>query len=288
MALLNSLVNGEVVSEISITDRGLNYGDGLFETILLVNQQVIFWEQHYQRLLTGCDVLAIQCPAESYLKENINKLVQLTADVTPAIIKIIVTRGNSERGYYCTENTAPNVIISLSTYPGYLMDYWNSGINVKSCNTPLSSQPRLAGIKHLNRLEQVIARQEWQDEYQEGIMSDMVGNIIEGVMSNIFIVKQGGVTTPLVDNAGVNGVMRNIILKLCEAHGIMAIKDKISYQALKEADEVFFTNSIIGIWPVREIDWQFDSQTCLPGPVTKKIMQILTEEHSIDYATFGL
>ena len=77
-------------------------------------------------------------------------------------------------------------------------------------------------------------------------------------------------------------------MKLCEAHGIMAIKDKISYQALKEADEVFFTNSIIGIWPVREIDWQFDSQTCLPGPVTKKIMQILTEEHSIDYATFGL
>ncbi len=284
MAVLNSIVNGEVSNGISIQDRGFNYGDGLFETIALVNQQPVFWNEHYQRLLKGCKVLGIDCPAEQKLKEDVKKLMHLSQDINTAIVKIMVTRGNSERGYQYSDNLVSNVVVSLFTPPSYPSSYWNKGVNIKLCETQLASQKQLAGIKHLNRLEQVLARNEWQDEYQEGLMADAAGNIIEAVMSNIFIVKNNVVQTPLIINAGVNGIMRNIVLKLCEANGIMAIEDKISLEQVLAADEVFLTNSIIGIWPVKQIS----SQAYNSGLITKNIMQFLIEDYSVDYATFSV
>lgn len=284
MALLNSIVNGEVTSEISIQDRGLHYGDGLFETIAFVNNQLVFWNEHYQRLLTGCKILDIQCPTEQSLKKGIEKLRHLNPDVKSAVIKIIVTRGDSERGYRSPEELESNVVILLSTYPDYPAACWNEGVKVKKCETVLSSQQQLAGLKHLNRLEQVLARQEWADEYQEGLMSDLKGDIIEGVMSNVFIVEKGTVRTPLIKHAGVKGIMRNIVLKLCEAHGIMVVEDEISFEQVLAADEVFLTNSIIGIWPVKQIT----KQTYMTGLITKNIMKLLIEKYSVDYAAPGL
>lgn len=284
MAVLNSIVNGEVSNGISIQDRGFNYGDGLFETIALVNQQPVFWNEHYQRLLKGCKVLGIACPAEQKLNSDIEKLTHLSPDVNTAVIKIIVTRGNSERGYQYDDNLVPNVIVSLSAYPSYPSSYWEEGVKVKLCETRLSSQQQLAGIKHLNRLEQVLARNEWQDEYHEGLMIDMAGNIIEAVISNVFIIKDNMVQTPLIINAGVNGIMRNIVLKLCKANGIMVVEDEISLEQVLGADEVFLTNSIMGVWPVKQIN----SQLYTPGLITKNIMKHLTKEYSVDYATLSV
>ncbi len=284
MAVLNSIVNGELSKIISIQDRGFNYGDGLFETIALVNQQPVFWNEHYQRLLKGCEVLGIDCPAEQKLKGDIEKLIHLSRNINTAVAKIMVTRGNSERGYQYNDNLVPNVIVSLSAYPSYPSSYWEEGVKVKLCETRLSSQQQLAGIKHLNRLEQVLARNEWQDEYQEGLMANAAGNIIEAVISNVFIIKDNIVQTPLIINAGVNGIMRNIVLKLCKANGIMAVEDKISLEQVLAADEVFLTNSIIGIWPVKHIN----SQAYILGLITKNIMQFLIEDYSVDYATFSI
>jgi len=283
MALLNSIVNGEEASAISTQDRGFNYGDGLFETFLLLNGHAVFWDEHYQRLVNGCGALGIASPTEQRLKNDIDILYQLNPNVRTAVIKLMVTRGDSERGYHAEDNLSPNIITSISTYPSYLTEYWNEGVLVKKCNTLLSSQIQLAGLKHLNRLEQVLARQEWRDEFQEGLMSDVNGNIVEGVMSNIFIVKNETMSTPLIKNAGVNGVMRNIVLKLCEANGIMVVEDNLSNNKLVEADEIFLTNSIIGIWPVKRLE-----NKSYPNKLTTKIMKLLVEKYSVDYATLYL
>ncbi len=284
MAVLNSIVNGELSTQISIQDRGFNYGDGLFETMLLINHQPVFWDEHYQRLVKGCEVLGIRCPPEESLKGDIAKLWHLSPDVNVAVIKIIVTRGDSKRGYQYPDNIVSNVVIFLSTYPAYPVSYWNEGVKVKICETLLSSHKKLAGLKRLNRLGQVIARNEWQDDYQEGLMADISGNIVEGVMSNIFIVKDNLVRTPLIINAGVNGIMRNIILKICEANGIMALEDDISLKQVLAADEIFLTNSIIGVWPVKQIN----NRLYTARLATKNIMKLLTKQYSVDYAAVSV
>lgn len=284
MALLNSIVNGEIASSISIQDRGFHYGDGLFETLALVNQQPVFWMQHYQRLSSGCQRLGIQCPTESELKRDIDKLNDTTVDIPHSVLKIIVTRGDSDRGYKADEKSKSNIVLMLSTYPKYPKQYWHEGINVRRCKTTLSTHTQLAGLKHMNRLEQVLARQEWNDEFQEGLMSDDKGYLVEGVMSNLFIVKNKSIITPCIDKAGVDGIMRNVVLNLCESNGIIAKQDKLSLEQVLDADEVFLTNSIIGIWPVNKID----AQSYSIGDTTKLIMQLLKKEYSIDYATLCL
>ena len=284
MALINSIVNGEITSSISIQDRGFHYGDGLFETIAFVNQQPVLWEQHYQRLSSGCQILGIQCPTESELRNDITKLNEATVDNPDSVLKIIVTRGDSDRGYKVAQESKSNVVLLLSTYPKYPPQYWHEGINVRLCKTTLSTHTQLAGLKHLNRLEQVLARQEWCDEFQEGLISDDKGYLVEGVMSNLFIVKNKSIITPCIDKAGVDGIMRNVVLNLCESNGIIAKQDKLSSEQVLDADEVFLTNSIIGIWPVNRID----TQSYSIGETTKLIMQLLKKEYSIDYATIRL
>lgn len=284
MALLNCIVNGEVTSSVSSQDRGLHYGDGLFETIAFVNQQPLFWEAHFQRLLNGCQKLGIVCPTDSELKSTLNKLTKTATDKLNLVIKIIVTRGDSERGYQLAKNSRPNIVLLLSTYPEYPKMYWEEGVKVLRCQTSLSTQKQLAGLKHLNRLEQVLARQEWNDEFQEGLMLNDDGQVIEGVMSNLFIVKDKSVITPSLENAGVNGIMRNVILNLCESNGIITTQDTLSFEQVADADEVFLTNSLIGVWPVKKIDtWSYSV-----GDTTKHIMQSLIKEYSIDYATLCL
>lgn len=284
MGIINSVVNGEVCSSISIKDRGFNYGDGLFETIALVDNKLIFWDEHFKRLVNGCGVLGLSQPKESVLKEYIHQLRLPEQNTAPYVIKIVVTRGESERGYAFDDKIKPTISISLIDYPKYKQCYWTSGISLKLCNTQVSEQPQLAGVKHLNRLEQVLARREWADEYQEGIMSDSNGNVIEGVMSNLFIVKDDVVYTPCLNKSGVEGVMRGVVLNLCETKGIITKVEKISLALLKNADEVFLTNSLIGIWPVKSIA---DTAYLINGK-TKILMQALVKNYTVDYASFNI
>lgn len=284
MALINSCVNGEVSSSISIQDRGFNYGDGVFETIAVINQNLIFWKQHFQRLILGCNALGIQCPTELELNADIDKLLNVNIDITALVIKIIITRGNSERGYRISEKSESNVVVLLSSYPVYPSSFWLEGIKITCCKTILSKQKQLSGVKHLNRLEQVLARQEWDDEFQEGLMSDEDGYVIEGVMSNLFFVKNNSIVTPCIENSGIDGIMRNVVLNLCESSGIIVKQDKITLEQVLDADEIFVTNSIVGIWPVNTIDKHIFSI----GVTTKKLMTSLIKEHLVDYAALSL
>jgi len=300
MATIESMLNGQFTSNISVLDRGLNYGDGLFETLAVVDQKPVMLDEHISRLFNGCEILHINRPdkeklysdilkicKESFIKvtsKNEKNTAQMTDCKKNLVLKIIVTRGIGERGYSFSDEMTANTILITSTYPHYHTDNWLTGIKARICDIQLSPQTKLAGLKHLNRLEQILARNEWNDEFAEGLMTDTQGNLIDGVMTNIFLIKDNTLYTPKIDKCGVNGIMRQLVLKLCHSEGMIVEETNIPLDMLESADEVFVTNSLIGIWPLKSVDTiKFEK-----GKVTRSIMQKLTTECSIDYATLCL
>ncbi len=284
MAVLRKMVNGRRQSSISVMDRGFNYGDGVFETLLLANKKPVLFNEHYQRLAKGCSVLGITCPDKTTLQQQFNELTDSVSQNLQYVVKIIVTRGEAERGYKISETGSPNIVMILSESPAYSKAYWQNGVDICVCDTRLSGNKKLAGLKHLNRLDQVLARAEWDSDYQEGIMLDNSDNVVEGVMSNIFIVEKGVLITPLIKSVGVRGVVRNNVLKLCDSANIITAEDCLSLDRVLAADEVFLTNSVIGLWPVKKIG----TDVFTAGIITKKIMQLLVNNHSVDYAASAL
>lgn len=246
------MVNGVTTSSIDVMDRGCQYGDGVFETMRVFNQEIPLWHRHWQRLKRGCEKLSIAVPDKPALETNLAAVAQ---NVAHGIVKLVVTRGSGGRGYAVTGNLTPDVILIQADYPNYPDKYWHEGVEVRTCQTRLSHQPVLAGIKHMNRLEQILARNEWQGTgIAEGIMLDYKDNIIEGTMTNVFLVKNGNVLTASLEMCGVEGVMRETVLTILDEEKISYDITNISMNMIMSADEVFLTNSIIGIWPVKKID----------------------------------
>ncbi len=266
------LVNGVTENRINIADRGLQYGDGLFETIAYRNGVAEFLDAHLTRLLKGCKRLAIPFQDIEILGAELNSVCHQLSD--DAVIKIIITRGSGGRGYFAESNIEPSRIISSHPCQTYPESYPRSGIRVRLCKQTLSENSSLAGIKHLNRLEQVLARNEWDDvDIAEGLMFDQDNNVIEGTMSNVFIVKENQLLTPKVDKAGVAGIIRAHICKWAQQNGLVVEEKNLSRDELFTADEIFVCNSVIGIWPVSNID----NRAYAVGPVTKNLQQALAE-----------
>lgn len=245
------LINGKPDNRINVQDRGLQYGDGVFETIAFRNDIAEFLSAHLHRLTLGCERLKIQLDA-SALQQELNDLIaELSTD---QVIKIIITRGEGGRGYRITADMQATRILSTHPMPVYPESNQQIGIQLFVCSHRLSINPALAGIKHMNRLEQVLARSEWQDEqFAEGLMFDTEGRLVEGTMSNVFLVDNGVLKTPKLDNAGICGIMREKIINLAVSLGIQCDMVDITQNDLLKADEMFVCNSLIGIWPVRMI-----------------------------------
>jgi len=264
------LLNGESKHCIEFSDRGFQYGDGLFETIEIFNGIPVFLDQHLQRLDTGCKKLLIPTPDIDLLRKE---AYQLAKGSTRAVLKLIVTRGSGGRGYRQPELIQTTRLFSLHPFPDYPESLFQQGINAIFCRTRLGLNPMLAGIKHMNRLEQVLARAEWTSAtIHEGIMMDNESRVIEGTMSNLFIVKDNCLYTPIIEQSGVNGILRNIIINLATENHIPLIEKMLLKQDVVTADEVFVTNSIIGIWPVKKID----TQTFQIGKITEALQQLLS------------
>lgn len=246
------LINGQTDDRIAIQDRGLQYGDGLFETIAYRNNNFEFLDDHLDRLTHGCERLNISTAFIDELKADLSTIK--SQQTSSAVVKVIISRGQGGRGYKPPTDAQPTRIVSVHPFPDYPESYQN-GVNVISCKQTLSRNKTLAGLKHLNRLEQVLARSEWtSDDIAEGLMQDEHGHVIEGTMTNIFWVKSNQLMTPELSYSGVNGVMKQQILKLAKQHQIEVVETSVTQQDLLMADEVFLTNSIIGIWPVSSID----------------------------------
>ncbi len=280
------LINGKANDQIHVLDRGLLYGDGIFETIAIRGRRIALWHEHIQRLQFACETLHISCPDETLLKEEITLLInQLDHNISANfIVRVTLTRGVGERGYRPVSNTTPSRIISVHDLPHNPQKYITSGIRLRCCHTRLAKSS-LAGIKHLNRLEQVLAQSEWQpdDGIQEGLMLDHDNHVIEGTMTNIFIVKNQQLITPDLHYAGVAGVMRQCVMSLAKDHNIKIRESHLSLDEVKNADEVFMSNSLIGIWPVKQLapqEGHLDIVTWpAPGELTKKIMQLVKHAH---------
>ncbi|WP_137817843.1 aminodeoxychorismate lyase [Pseudomonas sp. 2FG] len=264
---MSSWIDGRPAETLPVKDRGLAYGDGLFETIAVKHGRPQLLERHLARLSEGCARLAIPCD-EGLIR---TELLAFSAVLGEGVAKLILTRGDGVRGYAPPQAAHSRRILQGSSAPAYPTVNAEQGVRLFPCATRLAEQPLLAGLKHLNRLEQVLARAEWQDlEHAEGLMLDVSGRVIEGVYSNLFLVKDGVLLTPDLSRSGVAGVMRAELLSQAERLALPVAVREISTVELLEADEVFLCNSLYGVWPVRALqghDW-------LVGPLTRKLQTI--------------
>lgn len=247
---LTTLVNGQVTQQTSAQDRGLLYGQTVFETIAVGNETPLLLDQHLERLQRGCDVLGI--PFEKEMRTSIvSEARQLCENQAKAVLRITLSMGEGGRGYRNPQHAQPSRVLSLHSYPELDKHHWNEGIELGLVSIRLSSQPLLAGIKHGNRLEQIIARSQWQDGWHEALILDQSDRVIEGTQSNVFVYKNGRLSTPNLDLSGVAGVMRQTVIELAEKLGIATEIVSLSVSDIEAADEVFMTNSVIGLWPVK-------------------------------------
>jgi len=273
--MTDTLINGEEKSSISVLDRGLQYGDGLFETMAVCNGKIHLWDAHWERLAYGCKQLAIPLPDKKTVENEIDLICYKNKDQTKFIIKLIVTRGEGERGYRFSDSQNATRILSSHSWPDYPIVYQEEGVAVRYCETTLSENKTLAGIKHLNRLEQILARNERGfDEFQEGLMLTMSGHVVDGTMSNIFAVRDNILFTPNLDLCGVAGVMRKTVINLSKKLGISIYEKTFTRIELEQADELFLTNSLFGIWPVKIIA---KTRFTKVGEVTKKLQDELVK-----------
>ena len=251
------LVNGKHCNLLSIRDRGLLYGDGVFRTLRAVKGRALHWSLHYRKLHDDCTSLGITCPEEAVLASELGELLVQHPD---GVIKLIVTRGEGARGYAPPVRARPVHIWDVSTLPDYPDEWYSDGIKLHVCQLRLSYQPQLAGIKHLNRLENVLAAAEWSGaDIAEGLLLDGAGHVIEGTRSNLFMVRDGALQTPDLSLCGVAGVQRERVLKWAIKHNIPCRVAQFGLEELLTADEVFLVNSVMGLWPVCEVQgrtWQ--------------------------------
>ncbi len=271
-----TLVNGEASSSIEVTDRGLQFGDGVFETIRIERGRLVWWQQHMSRLLEGCRRLHFTTlpDVEVLLKEA----VQLSENCMQGALKIIITRGYSNCGYSIPTEISPNRILLMR--PGKSNSAQaKQGICLGVCRQRISSSTNLSGIKHLNRLEQVLARMECTTEgWDEGLMLNERDKVMEGSMSNLFVWQHDHLFTPLLENAGVEGIARGIIIKLAQKCGIAVEQGELDILDLPNVDELFICNSLIGLWPVSQIKMPQSGQLNFDiGDKTRFLQQQLEE-----------
>ena len=246
------LVNGKPGNLISIRDRGLLYGDGVFRTLRASGGQALHWPLHYQKLRHDCTRLGIACPDFALLSAELNDLLKRHPD---GVIKVIVTRGEGTRGYAPAAHVDPTHGWDVFPFPDYPADWAITGIKVRLCQLRLGLQPRLAGIKHLNRLENVLAAGEWNDaDIAEGLLMDAAGNVIAGTRSNLFVVAQDKLITPELTRCGVAGVQRDRVLAWAKQRNMPLQVRDVSLDEVLHADELFLVNSIIVLWPLRELE----------------------------------
>jgi len=264
-------VNGVVDGAVSLLDRGLQYGDGLFETIACVKGRPRFLPLHLQRLESGCERLKIRPPNPD---ETRNEILQMAGGLDRSIVKVLVTAGAAvSRGYARSAGETATRITIRYSWPREEPAQLHDGVMVRTLSLRLGENPLLAGLKHCNRLEQILARTELAADpvFSEGLLFSSSGHLVSGTMSNVFLVREACLLTPRIDRCGVAGVMRRVVLREARQAGIPARECELRAQDLQDAQEVFLTNALIGIRPVRTLD----ARKLAPGPVTLRLQSVL-------------
>lgn len=249
-----TLVNGIETSALTIADRGLAYGDGLFETMRVVAGKIPLLKFHIERFERGVHCLklgplqALKREFKKSVEQVLNQLVEnnLTDN---ALIKVLVTRGCGGIGYLPPDKAECTFVCQAFNLPEYPSEYSNRGIQAKIIAHRLPTHPALAGIKHLNRLDQVLASQELNGE-QEGLVFDQDDLLVEGLKSNVLVFEGSSVLTPHLDNCGVQGTLRQYLMGHPKELGFQIKQSEIDKERLNSADGISMINSVFGLWPV--------------------------------------
>ncbi len=262
-------INGAPTDCVAAADRGLAYGDGLFETMAWLDGRVRHFDQHWARLAAGCERLGISCPARALIESEI----AAAAMPRHGVIKLLLTGGSGRRGYAPDKGALPTRVMGWFSWPDFPQRCYEQGARVGLVDIRLGINPALAGLKHLNRLEQVLgARQRQQQGWDEGLMLDTTDQLIGGTMSNLFVVQDERLLTPELTGCGIRGVMRNRVLAAASGLGLAARETVLGLEDLLRADEVFLSNALIGLWPVAS----FADRRWTPGPITRRLGRQVT------------
>ena len=258
-----TLINGAPIEVVPALDRGLAYGDGLFESVRFVGAVAPLWSRHMQRLALSCERLRLPVPD---LAQLWREALEVSRDLAQPVVRITLTRGIGERGYAPPLSPQPTRIVAAFAPPQLSDEVYSRGVRVRVCNIRLAEQPLLAGMKHLNRLEQVLARAEWNDPaIAEGVLCDIHGHVISATMANLFALVDGVLLTPAVDRCGVAGVARAEVLATCP----QAQVGTLTLDALREAGEIFLSSSVRGILPVHSLG----ERVYVPGAMTRQLQE---------------
>ena len=251
--------------ELDWQERGLHYGDGLFETLLKLNGEIPLWQDHFQRLKKGCERLRIPLADENWL---LRKVSRETSDQNSTVIKIIVTRGCGGRGLRLPAQNHSSIFVLKYAYTALADE--DLALEVSMCQTRLPINRNLAGLKHLNRLDYVLAAIELENlgKKDEGILCDTDGFLVEGVISNLFFYRDGAMYTPTLEFAGVEGIMRERVIDYLRRHDIPVQVGRYSPELLLQAAECFMCNSVSGIRPIKAID----RQNYVTGPISQMLV----------------
>lgn len=255
-------INGEPGRLVDVTDRGLAYADGLFETIAVRGQAPRFLDLHLARLEEGCLRLGLALPVGPPALED--QIRTRAADVVDGVLKLLVTRGVGPRGYGPPRRPRATIALGLQPQPP---EPWRA-IRLRWCTTVAGRSPATAGLKTLARLEQVLARGEWDDDSaDEGLMAGEDGWVVGGTSTNVFLVAAGQLVTPAITTSGIRGVMRRVLLREALAAGVPVVEGRISRADVMAADELLVTNALTGLRPVSRLA----ARAWPVGPVTRML-----------------
>jgi len=245
-------VNGKQDCLVDPLERGLAYGDGLFATMRFSDGEVLFLRPHLLRLTQGAKRLGFDWCASDALIAQIKHLAMTHGD---GCIKLLLGRGVGGRGYAAPANATITEILSIHAIPSHYSQWQSAGISLKSSDVKLAHQPLLAGIKHLNRLEQVLIKSKnLPSGFEDWLVMDQQCNVIESSMANLFLVDGNKVITPSISLAGVAGVMRELVIYALIERGFDLHINEVSYQQLSQFDHGFITNSLFGLVDINRID----------------------------------
>ncbi|WP_299996575.1 aminodeoxychorismate lyase [uncultured Cedecea sp.] len=250
------LINGQWQSEINASDRAIQFGDGCFTTARILSGAICHQPDHLRRLQQACEVLLITKVDWQKLEHEMNMLASETPD---GVLKVIISRGSGGRGYSASHCDNPTRILSVFPRPAFYHHWRKQGIKLALSPVRLGQNPMLAGIKHLNRLEQVLIRTHLeQTDAEEALVLDSEGWLVECCAANLFWRKGEQVFTPYVDKSGVNGTMRQRIMSYLKGSRWHCEQVSEPPETLADADEVIICNALMPIIPVRQVEnWHY-------------------------------
>lgn len=265
---VRALFNGAPTDYWPMDDRGCLYGDGVFRTLRVVGGRPRWWPEQLAKLRADAARLGIPCPSDGVWEADVARLL---APDTEAVLKLVLTRGGGPRGYRPVAGGQPHRLVSLAPLPEPAR---RPTARLRVCQLRLAEQPRLAGVKHLNRLEQVLARMEWDNpDIDEGLLLDATGRVISAVSANLFIHLEGELLTPRLDRCGVAGVTRARVSRAAARLGLPVREADISLDQARAATEIMLTNSLVGVWPVA----RFEERLWSAHPIAHRLQAALDD-----------